>query len=108
MYFKLVDGKAVFATHYKDGEYFYEGDDIPESAEEVGQPSQEIKDRAEKLKGKTFSKTQFQNMLENPTPEKRIEALEKASGTGGQKSEQGIAIRLDDFEDRIRQLEEKI
>ena len=108
MYFRLTDGKAVFATHYKDGEYFYEGDNIPRDAEEVEQPLQEIKDRAEKLKGKTYSKTQFQKMLENPTPEERIEALEKASGTGGRKSEEGIASRLDDFEDRIRQLEEKI
>ena len=69
MYFKLVDGKPVWATHYKDGEYFYEGDDVPEDAEEVEQPSQEVKERAEKLKGKTFSRTQFQRMLENPSTE---------------------------------------
>ena len=104
MYFKLVDGKADFATHYKDGEYFYEGDDIPEDAEEVEQPSQEIKDRAEKLKGKTYSRTQFQKMLDNPQPEERIEALEKASGTG-RKAETGISSRLDDLEKRIEQLE---
>ena len=84
--FSLVDGKAVW-----------------ENPEEV---PQEIKDRAERLRGKTYSKTQFQKMLDNPTPKERIEALEKASGTGGQKSEKGIASRLDDFEDRITKLEE--
>ena len=104
MQFKLVDGKAIWATHYKDGEYYYEGDDIPEDAEEVEQPSQEIKDRAEKLRGKTYSKTQFQNMLDNPQPEERIEALEKASGVGS-KGEKGIANRIDELEQRISDLE---
>ena len=83
--FSLADGKAIW-----------------ENPEEV---SQDIKDRAEKLKGETYSKTQFQKMLENPTPEERIKALEKAIGVGEQKSEQGIASKLDDFEDRIKKLE---
>ena len=108
MNFKLTDGAVKWATHYKDGEYFYEGDDIPDDAEEVEQPSQEIKDRAEKLKGKTFSKTQFQRMLENPTPEERIEALEKASGAGGQAGERGIAQRIDKLEDDIAEIKEEL
>lgn len=63
MHFKLVDGKAVWATHYKDGEYFYEGDDIPEGAEEVEQPSDEIKERAKQLEGITLSKSEFEKYL---------------------------------------------
>ena len=40
--------------------------------------------------------------------EKRIEAMEKASGAGGQAGERGIAQRLDSLEDRIAELEQKI
>lgn len=77
MHFKLVDGKAIFATHRKGDEYFYPGDDIPGDAEDVEQPSQEIFERAERLKGKTYSKSEFEKMLFELTPEDRINELEK-------------------------------
>ena len=42
-----------------------------------------------------------------PTINERVTAMEKASGTGGQEGERGIAQRLDKLEDRIAELEKK-
>ena len=57
----------------KDGEYYFTGDIIPDGAEEIEQPTQEILQRAEKLKGRTYSKSEFKNMLFNPTKEEILE-----------------------------------
>ena len=40
--------------------------------------------------------------------EKRIEAMEKATGAGGEVGERGLAQRLDALEDRIAELEQKV
>ena len=45
--------------------------------------------------------------IEKEKTNKRIEAIEKASGTGGQAGERGIASRIDALEDRIKALEDK-
>jgi len=73
MYFKLIDGVPVWATHKKDDEYYFAGDIIPEDAEEIEQPSQEILDRAENLKGKTYSRSEFERLLYSPTQEEILE-----------------------------------
>jgi hypothetical protein len=65
MYFELRDGVAYWATHIKDGEYYFEGDVIPEDATKLEQPTQEILERANKLKGKTYSKSEFEKLLSN-------------------------------------------
>lgn len=80
MYFELRDGVAFWATHEKDNVYYFAGDNIPNDAKEVVQPPQEILNRAENLKGKTYSKSEFEKLLFNPTKEeileKRINELE--------------------------------
>ena len=73
MYFKLIDGVPVWATHKKDDEYYFTGDAIPDGAEEVEQPSQEILERAERLKGKTYSRSEFERFLFTPTQEEIFE-----------------------------------
>ena len=73
MYFKLVDGKSVFATHYKDDKYFYADDEIPEGAEKVEQPSQQIIERAVKLEGTTYSKSEFEKILFSTAKEEILE-----------------------------------
>mgnify|MGYP000969583132 CR=1 FL=1 len=73
MYFKLADGVPVWATHEKDGNYYFKGDVIPDSATEVEQPTQEVLERAEKLKGKTYSRSEFEKLLFNPTQEEGLE-----------------------------------
>jgi len=40
--------------------------------------------------------------------DERINSLEKATGSGGKKPERGLAYRLDDLEERIEALEEKV
>lgn len=67
VHFRLIDGRAQFATHKFGDEYFFEGDEIPDGAEEVEKPSQEILDRAEQLAGKTFSKSEFEKLLYEKT-----------------------------------------
>ena len=53
MEFRLVDGVAIW-----------------DNAEEI---PQNIKDRAEKLKGKTFSKTEFEKLLLNTSKEELLQ-----------------------------------
>ncbi len=65
MDFALLDGVAQWATHKKDGVLFFDGDEIPEDATKLGQPTQEILERANKLKGKTYSKSEFEKLLSN-------------------------------------------
>jgi len=78
MVFALVNGVAKWATHKKDGEYYFEGDTIPEGSEEVEQPSQAILEKAEKLKGKTYSKSEFEKMLFTTNTEEEIEILRQS------------------------------
>lgn len=78
MYFKLIDGVPIWATHKKDDEYYFEGDVIPESAEGIEQPTQELLERAEKLKGKTFSRSEFERLLFSTNPEEEIETLKRS------------------------------
>lgn len=73
MYFKLIDGNPIWATHEKDGEYFFNGDIIPEGAIILEQPSQEVIERTKKLKGKTYSKSEFEKLLFNIIKEEALE-----------------------------------
>lgn len=73
MDFALLDGVAQWATHKKDGVLFFEGDEIPDDAVPVNPPDEQTLLVAEKLKGKTYSRSEFERLLYSPTQEEILE-----------------------------------